>query len=268
MKNRILATITLWLILILLPTLLGVWGGFLIILFFGVGSFLELMDLMRKAGRPVDRMVALPAFVLMLLAFMLVPPFYLPPFALVGFFLAGILVACLLNASVGTFTAMAIPTVGSVFLLGLPMVTATLMIHEIGLMMPVWVIAVAKFGDVGALLTGMWLGKHKMAPAYSPKKTWEGLGGGVVTSILVSVLFVYFFGEYLPEGLTLANAAWTAFFIVIAGVLADLMESAFKREANVKDSGRMIPGIGGFMDLTDSLMLAMPVAYFLIWLII
>ena len=268
MKNRILATITLWLILILLPTLLGIWGGFLIILFFGIGSFVELMDLMRKAGRPVDRMVALPSYVMMLAAFMLIPPYLMPPFALAGFFLAAILVACLLNASVGTFTAMAIPTVGSVFLMGIPMVTATLMIHEIGLMMPVWIIAVAKFGDVGALLTGMWLGKHKMAPAYSPKKTWEGLAGGIVTSILVSVLFVYLFGKYLPEGLTLLNAAWTAFFIVVSAVLADLMESAFKREANVKDSGRIIPGIGGFLDLTDSLILAMPVGYFLVWLII
>ncbi|HSH09852.1 MAG TPA: phosphatidate cytidylyltransferase [Oceanipulchritudo sp.] len=268
MKNRILATIALWSILILLPYLLGKWGGFIIVAFFGMGSFIELMDLMRKAGRPVDRTVALPAFALMLLAFMLIPPMALPPFAIICFFLAAILIACLLNASVGTFTATAIPTLGSVFMLALPFVAATLLIHESGLVLTVWIIAVAKFGDVGALLTGMWLGKHRMAPAYSPKKTWEGLGGGIVLSIVVSVLFVYGFRSYLPAGLTLFNAGWMAFFITVAGVLADLMESAFKREANVKDSGRMIPGIGGFMDLTDSLLLAFPVGYFLIWLFI
>ncbi|MEX0326662.1 MAG: phosphatidate cytidylyltransferase, partial [Puniceicoccaceae bacterium] len=134
--------------------------------------------------------------------------------------------------------------------------------------LPIWVVAVTKFGDVGALLTGMWIGKHRMAPAYSPKKTWEGLAGGVVLSILVSIGFVLLFEQWLPDSLTLVNAAWMALFITLAGVLADLSESAFKREAKVKDSGNMIPGIGGFLDLSDSMMLAFPVAYFLIWLVI
>ena len=263
MKNRILATVSLWLLFILIPSFLGTWGGFILIAFFGIGSFIELMDLMRKAGRPVDRNVALPAFVLLLLAFMLLHPQVFPPFAIISVILAGILIACLLNAHVGSFTATALPTLGSVFLLGLPFVTAILMIHESGLMLTIWVVATAKFGDVGALLTGMWIGKHRMAPAYSPKKTWEGLGGGIVLSILVSMGFVYFFKQYLPAGLTILDAAWMAFFITNAGVLADLMESAFKREANVKDSGSIIPGIGGFLDLTDSMILALPVAYFL-----
>jgi phosphatidate cytidylyltransferase len=268
MKNRIIATVTLWLIMIILPSLLGKWGAFLIVAFFGMGSFLELMDLMRKAGRPVDRTVALPSFAMLLAAFMLIPPHALPPFAIICFFLAAMLIASLLNAHVGTFTATAIPTMGSVFMMALPLVAAILLVHESGLMLPVWVIAVAKFGDVGALLVGMWLGKHRMAPAYSPKKTWEGLAGGIVVAILVSLLFLLVFRQYLPAGLTYFNAAWMALLITVAGVLADLMESAFKREANVKDSGSIIPGIGGFLDLTDSLLLAFPVAYFLIWLFI
>jgi phosphatidate cytidylyltransferase len=142
------------------------------------------------------------------------------------------------------------------------------MIHETGLILPVWVVAVTKFGDVGALLTGMSIGKHRMAPAYSPKKTWEGLAGGILLSIAVSIAFVLWFGEWLPEGLTVLHAAWMAFFITLSGVLADLIESAFKREAKVKDSGGLVPGIGGFLDLTDSLLLAFPVAYFLVWLIV
>ena len=72
----------------------------------------------------------------------------------------------------------------------------------------------------------------------------------------------------MPESLSLFEAAWMALLITIAGVLADLTESAFKREAKVKDSGTIIPGIGGFLDLSDSMMLAFPVAYFLTWLII
>jgi len=144
-------------------------------------------------------------------------------------------------------------------------VAAILMIQEFGLMTTVWVIAVVKFGDVGALLTGMWLGKHRMAPAYSPKKTWEGLAGGVILSIIISVIYVAWFGAYLPVRLTLFWAGFLALFITLAGVLSDLIESAYKREAKVKDSGNIIPGIGGFLDLTDSIILAFPVAYFLVW---
>jgi phosphatidate cytidylyltransferase len=114
----------------------------------------------------------------------------------------------------------------------------------------------------------MWIGKHRMAPAYSPKKTWEGLAGGIVLSILVSIAFVHWLGPWMPENLTLVHAAWMALLITLSGVLADLIESAYKREAKVKDSGSLIPGIGGFLDLSDSMLLAFPVAYFLTWLVI
>jgi phosphatidate cytidylyltransferase len=268
MKNRILATLVLWALVILLPWFLDKWGAFILIGIFGVGSYLELLDLMNRAGRPVDRMVGLVAFTLMLLGFMAIPPWIMPPFALVCFILAGGVIATLLNSNVGTFTAVAPPTIGSVFILGVPLSAAILMFHEYGLVFPIWVVAVTKFGDVGALLTGMWIGKHRMAPAYSPKKTWEGLAGGVVLSIVISVAYTLWFREWMPEGVTLLHAGWMALFITVSGVLADLTESAFKREAKVKDSGSFIPGIGGFLDLSDSLMLAFPVAYFLTWLVI
>lgn len=268
MKNRILATLILWLLIIVLPWYLGKWGAFILIGLFGAGSFIELLDLMRRAGRAVDRMVAIVAFVVLLLALMLVPPWLIPPSAIFAICLAATLAACLLNASMGTFTATAIPTLGSLFLLGLPMGTGILMIHEFSIMTAVWVVAVAKFGDVGALLTGMWLGKHRMAPAYSPNKTWEGFGGGVILSILVSIGFVMVFSEFLPEALNPLHAAWMALFIALSAVLSDLMESAFKREAKAKDSGSIIPGIGGMLDLTDSMILALPVGYFLIWLVL
>ena len=268
MKNRILATLILWTLLIVLPLYLDKWGGFLLVGFFALGSFYELLDLMHRAGRPVDRMVALVAFIILLLGFMIFPPSTMLPFAIIAIVFAGTMVASLLNSGVGTFSATVTPTVGSVFMLGIPFATVILTIHEFDMMLTLWIIAVAKFGDVGALLTGMWLGKHRMAPAYSPKKTWEGLAGGIVLSILVSIGLVAWLGEYLPGNLTLLWAGVFAFFITLAGVLSDLIESAFKREAKVKDSGRIIPGIGGFLDLTDSLILAFPVAYFLIWLLI
>jgi phosphatidate cytidylyltransferase len=268
MKNRILATLVLWSLAILLPWFLGKWGAFILIGIFGFGSYVELIDLMSRAGRAVSRLVGLVACALMLLGFMAVPPWILPPFALVAIMLAGIIIACLLSSPVGAFTATAPATLGSVFIVTIPFGAAILMFHETGLVLPIWVVAVTKFGDVGALLTGMWIGKHRMAPAYSPKKTWEGLAGGVILSILISIGFVLLFADWMPESLSLFEAAWMALLITIAGVLADLTESAFKREAKVKDSGTIIPGIGGFLDLSDSMMLAFPVAYFLTWLII
>jgi phosphatidate cytidylyltransferase len=268
MKNRILATVVLWLLMIVLPWYFGKWGVFILFTVFGIGSFIELLELLRRAGRPVDRVVAMVAFVVLLLAVMLVPPWLIPPTAIFAACLAGTLVACLLSASMGTFTATATPTIGVLFLLGLPMATGVLLVHEVGIMTLVWVIAVAKFGDVGALLTGMWMGKHRMAPAYSPNKTWEGFGGGLLLSILVSLGYVTLFSDYLPVELGQLHAAWMAMFISLSAVLSDLMESAFKREAKAKDSGSIIPGIGGMLDLTDSMIIALPVGYFLIWLIL
>lgn len=267
MKQRILATSLLWILVIILPWLLGNWGGFLLIAVFGMGALLELLFLLDRARQPVDRTIAIPAFAVLLLSLVFVPPWLLPPFALIVLLFTGAVAACLFKAGIGSFSATVMPTLGAVALLMLPFGAATLMIHESGLILPIWVLAVTKFGDVGALLTGMWLGRHKLAPALSPRKTWEGLGGGILFSVLVSIGFVLFGGQWLPDGLTPIHAAWAAIFISLAGVVGDLAESAFKREAGVKDSGAIIPGIGGFLDLTDSLTLAFPVAYFLTWLI-
>jgi phosphatidate cytidylyltransferase len=228
MKNRILASFVLWSLAILLPWFLGKWGAFILIGIFATGSYIELLDLMSRSGRPVDRMVGIRmvgmvAFVILLFGFMAVPPWILPPLALVSIVFAGIMIACLLSADVGTFTATAPSTVGSVFIVGLPFSVAVLMFHETGLVLPIWVVAVAKFGDVGGLLAGMWLGKHRMAPAYSPKKTWEGLAGGIVLSILVSIAFVVWLGQWMPENMTIIHAVWMALLITLSGVLADLM---------------------------------------------
>lgn len=268
MKKRILATLILWTLIIVLPYYLGKIGAFILIGVFAVGSFYELLDLMHRAGRPVDRVVAIVAYTCLLLGMMVFPSSAMLPFAIIALVFSGTMIASLLNSDVGTFSATATPTIGSVFMLGIPFGSAILMVHEFPMMLTVWVIAVAKFGDVGALLTGMWLGKHRMAPAYSPKKTWEGMAGGVVLSILVSVGFVAIFHDHLPKTLTLSLAPVLALFITLSGVMSDLIESAYKREAKVKDSGNIIPGIGGILDLTDSIILAFPVAYFLTWLTI
>ena len=131
------------------------------------------------------------------------------------------------------------------------------------LVLCVWVIAVSKCCDVGALLTGLAIGRHKLAPSISPKKTWEGAVGGVLVSAGVGAAFAYFASSRLPETMTPVIAALIATPLAIITIVSDLIESAVKRRADTKDTGALIPGIGGAFDLTDSLILTAPVAYYL-----
>lgn len=130
-----------------------------------------------------------------------------------------------------------------------------------------WVVAVSKFCDVGALLTGLSIGRHKMSPVISPKKTWEGAVGGVLTSAGIGAGIAFFASAQLPEELTPLVAALVAVPIAIVTIVSDLIESVIKRRADSKDSGRLIPGIGGALDLSDSLIFAAPVAYFIFLLL-
>lgn len=131
------------------------------------------------------------------------------------------------------------------------------------LLLCLWLIMVAKFCDMGALLTGLAIGKHKMSPLISPKKTWEGAVGGVLFSMATGATFAYFARDAFPAHMTPLVAAFIAAPIAVLGIVADLVESVIKRRANAKDSGATFPGIGGMFDLSDSILLAAPVGYFL-----
>lgn len=131
------------------------------------------------------------------------------------------------------------------------------------LLLALWLVAVAKFCDVGALLSGLAFGRHKMSPRISPKKTWEGAVGGVLISTGLGALFAWLARGELPAHMTPLVAALIAVPIAIVGIVADLVESVIKRHANMKDSGTTIPGIGGVFDLSDSIILVAPIGYFL-----
>jgi len=116
-------------------------------------------------------------------------------------------------------------------------------------------------GDVLAYFVGRLLGRLPMAPALSPKKTWEGALGNVVASLLVAVVFARWMQVDAVSLLVVAGLA------NIAGQMGDLIESAYKRGAGVKDSGGLLPGHGGVLDRIDSLILASPVVWALFqWL--
>ncbi len=121
-------------------------------------------------------------------------------------------------------------------------------------------VLITKISDTGAYGVGSLIGKHKMIPRISPGKTWEGFGGALVTSILASVVFVHFLGDHMT-GMNQVHAIILGLVLGLAAVVGDLIESIFKREAGVKDSGRFFPGIGGILDLLDSLLFNAPIMY-------
>ena len=131
------------------------------------------------------------------------------------------------------------------------------------LLLGVWLIMVAKFCDMGALLTGLAIGKHKMSPQISPKKTWEGAVGGVLLSMASGATFAWLARDSFPPHMTPLIAALMAAPLAVLAIVSDLIESVIKRRANFKDSGQAVPGIGGMFDLSDSLILAAPLGYFL-----
>ena len=109
--------------------------------------------------------------------------------------------------------------------------------------------------DVFAYLTGVSIGKHKMAPRISPKKSWEGFIGGIVGALLMGAIGSFVVGGGLGLWLGLAVV------VAITSVFGDLVESMFKREANIKDSGNIIPGHGGILDRFDALLISTPFAF-------
>ncbi len=121
-------------------------------------------------------------------------------------------------------------------------------------------ILVTKFSDMGAYAVGSLIGKHKMIPRISPGKTWEGFGGAIVVSTAASLAFVHFFWQPHVRH-ELAARDYPGRDMSSTAVIGDLIESLFKREAGVKDSGKFFPGIGGILDLLDSLLFNAPIMY-------
>jgi len=109
-------------------------------------------------------------------------------------------------------------------------------------------------GDIGAYYIGKAFGRHRMADRVSPKKSWEGAAASVATSVLLAGAYLWHFA-----GVSVAEAVLLTALANVAGQLGDLVESAMKRGAGVKDSGVLLPGHGGFLDRVDSALFVMPV---------
>lgn len=124
----------------------------------------------------------------------------------------------------------------------------------------VYFLVVTKFSDTGAYVVGSLIGRHKMAPHISPGKTWEGFAGAVAFSVGASLALAHLAGARLA-GMHAGHAVVLGLILAVGAVIGDLIESLFKREVGVKDSGRLFPGIGGILDLLDSILFNAPLMY-------
>ena len=120
-----------------------------------------------------------------------------------------------------------------------------------------FLLLVVWMGDTGAYYVGKRFGRHKLSPRISPKKTIEGLMGGMTFSVIVAVTIHFTFFPKFP----LFHAVIAGMILSVAGVIGDLAESMWKRSADVKDSGKLIPGHGGFLDRFDSILFTAPILY-------
>jgi phosphatidate cytidylyltransferase len=130
-----------------------------------------------------------------------------------------------------------------------------------------YLILVVKVTDMSAYFTGSSLGRRKLCPRISPAKTWEGCIGGVAGGLVTSLLFwVVTGGDLGPVAFGIADMLILGMVLPVTGILGDLMESMLKRAAAVKDSGCWFKGMGGVLDILDSLLFAAPVLYIYIQL--
>ena len=138
-----------------------------------------------------------------------------------------------------------------------------------GAMLLLWMIAVTKFTDMGAYIVGSAIGRDKMIPHVSPGKTWQGFGGAIFFALLAGCGLYALCKDDMPNFATGLHVlgGWghvigLSIVMALLAVVGDLAESVVKRSLNAKDSGSMLPGIGGALDLIDSLCFTAPVLYF------
>ena len=132
-------------------------------------------------------------------------------------------------------------------------------VYDIGPELTLYLIVLVSMTDIGAYVVGRLMGRIKLAPVLSPGKTIEGVIGGVLVALLLSICAAYYFKATFSQTLFFVTVS---VFVAAISVVGDLFESLLKRQAAAKDSGRLIPGHGGVLDRIDSLSAAAPLFYF------
>jgi phosphatidate cytidylyltransferase len=176
-----------------------------------------------------------------------------------------LLVACSFRSPLNRVLPETAFSVFGVLYCGLTLLTVPLLREQPnGPTLLVFLLCAVWAGDIVALYVGRNLGRHKLAPNLSPNKTWEGTAGSIAGSLLVTAAL--FFSRLLPFEGPLAHWLLLAVVVNIAAQIGDLVESAIKRGAGVKDSGTLLPGHGGILDRIDALLLAAPALWYAQWI--
>jgi len=249
---RLFSTLILWAVVTVVFLSNNIWGFTAVLTLLGVFSVREYFQMTRKGGMPSQ-----PRWGILMGSVYLVAVA-----AKIG--LEG---ACGLDSLMEMDVAfVSLVVTGGFILLVLP-VGSVESGGVSGAWLLLWLIAVTKFTDMGAYITGSLIGKHKMIPHISPGKTWQGFGGALFFSQLAGCgLYALMPGELASLG----GWGWViglSFLLSLLAVVGDLAESVLKRSIGVKDSGNTLPGIGGALDLIDSLCFTAPALYFCLrWL--
>ncbi len=245
-----------------LAVVVVVHGGLIFFLLMLVLALLGLNEFYRltRKYRP------LPLAGFLGVALMATMAWFFSPVAVFGAVCAGVLFTALLGLLAGpkpgVTVRMGVTVLGMLYL-GLGFSAVLLMRQlDVGTAALLTVIFGTWAGDTMAYFTGRFFGSTPMAPVLSPKKTWEGFAGGAISTVLL----VVFIGLYTPLGA--ADSLVLGAVIAVAGPLGDLFESLVKRDVQIKDSGRGIPGHGGVLDRFDALIFASVAAYFVLTLVL
>jgi glutamate dehydrogenase (NAD(P)+) len=235
------------------------WSYLALFLLIMVGTMLEFYELIKK-----DNSLSLPIWGILSAVVLYIGSFMYAKTILSGYYLlAGIipllasiyLIILYRKHDPKPFTSIAHTFLGIIYV-GMPFVLLHLIsFHQgfyhyelvLGILLMIWV------NDIGGYFAGSLLGRHKLFERISPKKTWEGsLGGGVLTLLTSYIIALYYTHWDMVHWMLIGG------IILIAGTYGDLVESLLKRSLQIKDSGSIIPGHGGFLDRFDSLLLAVP----------
>ncbi len=231
---------------------------------------LELVRMLRGMGISAPYGLSLVAALAGLALFRVQLPEDLPRAAVAGTVIWVVLMAALVVHTRGRSVQGVVQAMGGTLLAALYVGAMLGMWLQVRTLVGPWVLAGAvltiKASDTGAYATGMTMGRHKMIPWLSPGKTWEGAVGGVAGAALVGALLAWW-SMQLPDARDHVPVWLGALGGAVLGVVApigDLAESLLKRAAGVKDSGTLLPGMGGALDVVDSPLLAGPVVFWLL----
>jgi len=237
------------------------WLFYLLAFLFISGACLEMYRMLGKSGAPPFRWLGLAASCVLVWSLLRHPPLIEPCLPLISVTILTVLMAIWRRKDAAEMLGTVQNTIFPVIFVGLALgylPKIRTIPGEDGADLLLLVLVCVIFADAAAYYVGSSIGKHRLAPRLSPKKSWEGAAGAILASVGGAVLAHFWFFQRLPVG----HAITVGLVLGVAAILGDLAESLVKRASGVKDSSNLIPGHGGLLDRSDSLLFAGPVLYY------